>query len=120
MSNPGIWLRERREELHLTRSGVESLTSASTSKAANERYRIRRGRHGSPGVATNRPSGNVAIMRVSPLFLCGMELQGSDRRTLPAHTADGQIVQVRAQRDQLVGTVSAPAGTTVELVLKRP
>jgi transcriptional regulator with XRE-family HTH domain len=44
MSNPGSWLRERREELHLTRSGVERLTSESARKAANERYRIRRGR----------------------------------------------------------------------------
>ena len=44
MSNSGSWLRERREELHLTRSGVERLTSESASKAANERYRIRRGR----------------------------------------------------------------------------
>lgn len=44
MSSPGSWLRECREELHLTRSGVERLTSESASKAANERYRIRRGR----------------------------------------------------------------------------
>jgi hypothetical protein len=38
MSNAGIWLRERREELHLSRSGVERLTGASASKAADERY----------------------------------------------------------------------------------
>lgn len=44
MSNPGSWLRERREELHLTRSGVERLTGESASEAANGRYRIRRGR----------------------------------------------------------------------------
>jgi hypothetical protein len=44
MSNSGSWLRERREEIHLTRSGVERLTSESASKAVNERYRIRRGR----------------------------------------------------------------------------
>jgi hypothetical protein len=44
MSNPGSWLRERREELHLTLSGVERLTRESASKATNERYRIRRGR----------------------------------------------------------------------------
>ncbi len=44
MSSPGTWLRERREELHLSRSGVERLTSESASEAANERYRIRRGR----------------------------------------------------------------------------
>jgi hypothetical protein len=44
MTSPGSWLRERREELHLTRSGVERLTSESANKTANERYRIRRGR----------------------------------------------------------------------------
>jgi hypothetical protein len=44
MSNLGSWLRERREELHLTHSAVERLTSESASEAANERYRIRRGR----------------------------------------------------------------------------
>jgi transcriptional regulator with XRE-family HTH domain len=44
MSNPGTWLRERREELHLTLSGVERLTSESASESSNERYRIRRGR----------------------------------------------------------------------------
>jgi transcriptional regulator with XRE-family HTH domain len=44
MTSPGSWLRDRREELHLTRSGVERLTSESASEAANERYRIRRGR----------------------------------------------------------------------------
>jgi len=44
MSYPGSWLRERREELHLSRTGVERLTSESASEAANERYRIRRGR----------------------------------------------------------------------------
>jgi len=37
---------------------------------------------------------------------------------LPAHAADGQIVQVRAQKDQLVGTLSVPAGKPVELVLR--
>jgi hypothetical protein len=39
---------------------------------------------------------------------------------LPAHAADGQIVQVRAQKDQLVGSMSVPAGKeVVELVLSR-
>jgi hypothetical protein len=39
---------------------------------------------------------------------------------LPAHAADGQSVQVRAQKDQWVGSVSVPAGRSVELVIKRP
>jgi hypothetical protein len=39
---------------------------------------------------------------------------------LPAHVADGQVVQVRAQKDQLVGSMSVPAGrTSVELVVTR-
>jgi hypothetical protein len=44
MSKAGSWLRERREELHLSRSGVERLTGESASKTTDERYRIRRGR----------------------------------------------------------------------------
>jgi hypothetical protein len=39
---------------------------------------------------------------------------------IPAHAADKQIVQVRAQKDQLVGTMSVPASTSVELIVKRP
>jgi hypothetical protein len=39
---------------------------------------------------------------------------------LSAHAADGQMVQVRAQKDQLVGSVSAPAGrVAVEITIKR-
>ena len=44
MTSPGGWLRERREELHLSRSGVERLTNESAREGANARYRIRRGR----------------------------------------------------------------------------
>ena len=40
--------------------------------------------------------------------------------TLPTHAADGQIVQVRAQKGLLVGSLSVPAGRTVELVVKHP
>jgi hypothetical protein len=40
---------------------------------------------------------------------------------LPAHAADGQIVRLRAQKDQLTAEVSIPAGdASVELMLKRP
>ncbi len=39
---------------------------------------------------------------------------------LAAHAADGQMVHLRAQKDQLSADVSAPAGDQpVELVLKR-
>jgi transcriptional regulator with XRE-family HTH domain len=44
MVSPGSWLRELREELHLTRSAIERLTSEAAAKANDERYRIRRGR----------------------------------------------------------------------------
>lgn len=44
MTNPGSWLRGLREELHLTRVGVERLTSESVVRTSDERYRIRRGR----------------------------------------------------------------------------
>jgi hypothetical protein len=38
---------------------------------------------------------------------------------LPAHAAEGQIVEVRAQKDRLLGTMSVPAGRVpVELVVK--
>lgn len=40
---------------------------------------------------------------------------------LPAHAANGQMVHLRAQKDQLTADVSAPAGNQpVELVVKRP
>lgn len=39
---------------------------------------------------------------------------------LPAHAADGQIVHVRAQKAELAGTLSVPAGQSVEVIVKRP
>lgn len=40
---------------------------------------------------------------------------------LPAHAADGQIVKVRAQKQELVGSLSVPAGRLpVEIIVKRP
>ena len=41
---PGGWLRQLREELHLTRSAVERVTSEAASKCNDQRYRIRRNR----------------------------------------------------------------------------
>jgi hypothetical protein len=38
---------------------------------------------------------------------------------LPAHAGNGQMVKVHAQKNQLTGTLSAPAGKVVELVLSR-
>lgn len=44
MANPGDWLRELRQQLHLTGVGVERLTSQLAARTSNDRYRIRRGR----------------------------------------------------------------------------
>jgi transcriptional regulator with XRE-family HTH domain len=44
MTNPGSWLRELREELHLTRVGVQRLTAGYAERESNERYHIGRGR----------------------------------------------------------------------------
>src|SRR5579863_580653 len=66
MSDAGSWLQERREELHLSRSGVERLTSESASKAANERYRIRRGRLTDLEVGRSAPD----IFEVASLCEC--------------------------------------------------
>ena len=66
MSNSGSWLQERREELHLSRSGVERLTSESARKAANERYRIRRGRLADLEVGRSAPD----IFEVASLCEC--------------------------------------------------
>lgn len=44
MTNPGSWLRGLREELHLTRVGVERLTGQSADRVSNASYHIRRGR----------------------------------------------------------------------------
>jgi hypothetical protein len=38
---------------------------------------------------------------------------------LPAHAGKGQIVEVRVQKGQLTGRLSAPAGKTVEVILSR-
>jgi hypothetical protein len=38
---------------------------------------------------------------------------------LPAHAGKGQRVEVRAQKDQLTGRLSAPAGKVVEVIISR-
>jgi hypothetical protein len=44
MATAGVWLQERREELHLTRSAVERLTAEIAKQNVNGHYRIRRRR----------------------------------------------------------------------------
>ena len=73
------------------------------------------------GVVTDQHRRSVTGARVSiPGFPDIAVTDGMGNFVLPAHAADGQIVQVRAQKDQLVGTMSVPAGTSVELVVKSP
>lgn len=36
---------------------------------------------------------------------------------LPGHAGKGQIVEIRAQKDQMIGKLSAPAGKVVEVIL---
>jgi sugar lactone lactonase YvrE len=38
---------------------------------------------------------------------------------LPAHAGKGQIVEVHARKGQLTGSLSAPAGKVVEVILSR-
>jgi len=72
------------------------------------------------GVVLDERGRSVAGARVSiPGYPDVAVTNDEGNFVLPAHAADGQIVQVRAQKDQLVGTLSVPAGRTVELVVKR-
>jgi hypothetical protein len=66
MTNPGGWLRQRREELHLTRIGVERLTNDSANGSSNERYRIRRGRLADLEEGRSAPD----IFEVASLCVC--------------------------------------------------
>jgi hypothetical protein len=73
------------------------------------------------GVVLDQHGKSVAGARVSIPGYADIAVTGDmGNFVLPAHAADGQIVKVRAQKDQLLGTLSVPAGTTVELVVKRP
>jgi hypothetical protein len=38
---------------------------------------------------------------------------------LPAHAGNGQMVEIRAQKDELAGRLSAPAGKVVEVIIGR-
>jgi hypothetical protein len=74
------------------------------------------------GVVIDEHHRSVAEARVSiPGYSDVTETDRMGNFVLPAHAADGQIVQVRAEKDHLTADVSAPAGTVpVELILKRP
>lgn len=56
----------------------------------------------------------------TPGYSDGVLTDGMGNFVLPVHAADGQIVRLHAQKDQLTADVSTPAGTSVELMLKRP
>jgi hypothetical protein len=73
------------------------------------------------GVVVDDRGRSVAGARVSIPGYADVAVTNEEGNfVLPAHAADGQMVQVRAQKDQLVGTLSVPAGKPVELVAKRP
>lgn len=63
---------------------------------------------------------SVAGAKVSVLGYSDVDVTGeAGAFVLPAHAADGQIVQVRAEKGLLVGTLSAPAGShPVQILLK--
>jgi len=73
------------------------------------------------GVVIDAHGRSVAGARVSiPGYTDVAVTDEMGNFVLPAHAADGQIVQVRAQKNQLVGTLSVPVGRSVELVVKHP
>jgi len=64
-----------------------------------------------------RPVGNASVSIAG--YTDGAVTDSMGNFVLPAHAAEGQIVQVRAQKDQLLGSMSVPAGRVpVELVVK--
>ena len=70
------------------------------------------------GVVVDEDLGAVAGATVSiPEY---PDVAVTDRKgnfVLPAHAGKGQIIEVRAQKGQLAGRLSAPAGKVVEIVL---
>jgi hypothetical protein len=74
------------------------------------------------GVVLDAHGKSVAGATVSiPGHTEAVETDKMGNFTLPAHAATGQIVQLRAQKGPLVGSISGPAGNIpVELVVRRP
>lgn len=74
------------------------------------------------GIVVDEHRRSVANAHVSipgSTNLCVTDEMGNF--VLPAHAADGQVVQVRAQKGQLVGSVLVPAGKMpVEILIRRP
>src|ERR1019366_4215375 len=72
------------------------------------------------GVVVNEDLGAIAGATVS---IAGYpEVAVTDQKgdfVLPAHAGKGQMVEVHAQKDQLTGPLSAPAGKTVEVIISR-
>lgn len=71
------------------------------------------------GVVLDEHGRSVAGAQVSiPGYPDVAVTDGMGNFVLPAHAADGQMVQVRAQKDQFVGALSVPTGRSVELLVK--
>jgi hypothetical protein len=72
------------------------------------------------GVVVDQHRRSVAGAHVSIPGYGDMAVTDEMRNfTLPARVADGQIVHLRAQKDQLIANMSVPAGEPVEMMLKR-
>lgn len=70
------------------------------------------------GVVMNERHGRVAGATVSVAgYGDEVHTDSMGNFELPAHAANGQIVQILAQKDKLVGSLSAPAGRTIEVVI---
>lgn len=71
------------------------------------------------GVVLDEHSGPIADATVSIDGYPDMVITDKvGNFALPAHAAEGQIVKVRAQKGKLIGSMSVPAGHSVELVIK--
>jgi hypothetical protein len=72
------------------------------------------------GVVVDEDLGAVADVTVS---IAGYsEVAVTDRKgnfVLPAHAGKGQMVEVHAQKGQMTGSLSAPAGKVVEVIISR-
>jgi hypothetical protein len=72
------------------------------------------------GVVLDERAHSVSGAHVSVLGYPAVVTDETGNFSLPAHAAEGQIVQLRAEKDSLSATDSAPAGNTpVTLILKR-
>jgi hypothetical protein len=72
------------------------------------------------GVVVNEDLGAIAGAKVSIDGYPDVAISDAKGNfVLPAHAGKGQMVEVRAQKDDLRGRLSAPAGKVVEVIISR-